>query len=131
MIPNTIINIDLEITESTETTKTYKLSDTKIQGSIDEIEALKQAIYKVLDTEKYENPIYSFSYGIELNSLIGEDAAYVKIEMKRRIQECLLLDERVKSVEGFEFTVSGDEILCEFTVTSIYGEITISKEVNI
>lgn len=129
MIPESIIPSDLEIEESTETSKTYKLSDTSIQGFTDEIGALRQAICKVLNTEKYEHSIYSFDYGIELENLIGQDQYYVKIELKRRIQECLLEDERITSVENFACVVNGESMLCTFDVISIYGDITISKEV--
>lgn len=131
MIPNATISVDLQVINDTETSRTYKLSDTKVQGFTNELEALKQAIYKVLNTEKYEYSIYSFSYGIELESLIGKDVTYVKIEMKRRIQECLLQNIRIKNVDNFKFTVTGDEMLCTFDVNSIYGELTISKEVNL
>lgn len=131
MIPEAAISTDLTLTNSAETSKTYKLFSDKIQGFSDELEALQQAIYKILSTEKYEYPIYSFSYGIELESLIGKDSTYVKIELKRRIQECLLQDERITKVDNFNFVVTGDEMFCTFDVVSIYGEITISKEVNI
>ena len=131
MIPNSNINIDLEVTEDVGTTKTYKISNNKIQGYTGELEALKQAIYKVLNTEKYEYPIYSFNYGIELENLIGKDIDYVKIEFKRRIEECLLSDLRIKSVDNFEFKVTGDELYCTFEVTSIYGDLNISKGVSI
>lgn len=131
MIPEGLIDADLEVTEEYETTKTYKLSSIDIQGNTDEIDALKQAIYKVLNTEKYEYPIYSFNYGIDLESLIGKDSIYVKVELKRRIQEYLLQDERITSVDNFQYTVTGDSLLCIFDVKSIYGEITITKEVNV
>lgn len=131
MIPQSELGTDLEIDRDIETNKTYKLSNNKIQGYTDEIEALKQAIYKVLSTERYEYPIYSFSYGIELESLIGKDPIYVRVELKRRIQECLLQDERITSVDNFSFVVKGDEMLCTFDVTSIYGEVSITKEVNL
>lgn len=131
MIPSAGIDVDLVITEDTETSQTYKLSSEKIQGYTDYLKALEQAIYKVLSTEMYEYPIYSFSYGIELENLIGKDVLYVKIELKRRITECLLEDERIKSVDNFRYVITGDEILCIFDAVSIYGDITISKEVSI
>lgn len=131
MIPQEIIDNGLVISEDLETTRTYKLWDDKIQGFIDNLEALKQAIYKVLVTEKYEYPIYGFSYGIELENLIGKDPVYVKIELKRRIRECLLRDERIVSVDNFRYTVNGDRMECTFDVISIYGEVTMSKEVDI
>ena len=131
MIPNTDIDIDLQTVEDIEVGKTYKLSIKKIQGFTDELPALEQAIYKELNTEMYENPIYSFNYGIELENLLGKDVVYVKIELKRRITECLMKDERIMSVDNFRFTVIGDELLCEFNVNSIYGELDISKGVTI
>ena len=130
MIPESEMSNDLEFAEDSEVTKTYRVLPDKTQGYVDDIEALQQAIYKVLNTERYEYPIYSFNYGIELENLIGKDIIYVKIEMKRRIQECLLQDERINSVENFQFNITGDEILCTFDVSSIYGDLTITKEVS-
>lgn len=128
--PTATIPADLTITENVEATKTYKLSTSSIQGYVDNLEALEQAIYKELNTERYENPIYGFVYGIELESLLGKDQTYVQVELKRRICECLLRDGRIENVDNFSFTVSGDEILCTFNVTSIYGELKLTKEVN-
>jgi len=128
--PTATIPTDLTITENVEATKTYRLSTDNIQGYVDNLEALEQAIYKELNTERYENPIYGFIYGIELESLLGKDQTYVQVELKRRIRECLLRDERIENVDNFSFTVSGDKILCTFAVTSIYGDLKVTKEVN-
>lgn len=130
MTPDTLLSTTLTIQESSETSKTYKLNDNNIQGYIDDMQALEQAIYKELNTEMYECPIYSFSYGIQLNNLIGRDRAYVKPEFKRRVQECLLKDSRIKSVDNFTFSFLGDNMQCAFDVVSIYGTTTITKEVN-
>ncbi len=131
MIPKSSINIELSPEESIETSRTYKLSGYKIQGYVDGLEALKQAIYKVLNTERYEYPIYSFNYGIELENLIGKDPAYVQIELKRRIRECLLRDDRITEADNFKFEFNGDQLKCTFDVHSIYGDLTVSREVNI
>jgi len=131
MIPQELIDDDLIISDEIETSKTYKISDYKIQGFTDGLDALKQAIYKVLNTERYEYPIYSFNYGIELESLIGKDRTYVRVELKRRIRECLLRDERITGIDNFKFEGSGDVLKCTFDVHSIYGDLTVSREVNI
>lgn len=130
MTPSASIAVTLSASDSTETAKTYQLTDTAIQGFIDGEAALQQAIYLMLNTEKYEYPIYSFNYGIELESLIGQDRLYVQLELMRRIKECLLNDDRIKSVENFEFSVSEDSIICTFEVVSMYGTSTINKEVS-
>jgi len=131
MIPRSRIDIELSPEESIETSRTYKMSGSRIQGYTDGLDALKQAIYKVLNTERYEYPIYSFNYGIELENLLGKDPVYVQIELKRRIRECLLRDDRITEVDNFKFEVNGDEIKCTFDVHSIFGNLTASRGVNI
>jgi len=131
MIPQELIDDDLIISDEIETSKTYKISDYKIQGFTDGLDALKQAIYKMLNTERYEYPIYSFNYGIELESLLGKDPIYVQIELKRRIRECLLQDDRITEVDNFRFEVAGDTIKCTFDVHSIFGNLMVSQEVTI
>jgi len=130
MIPRASIEIEIVPEEVIETSRTYKLSSDKIQGYTDGLEALKQAIYKVLNTERYEYQIYSFNYGIELENLIGKDPVYVQIELKRRIRECLLRDDRITEVDNFKFEFNGDQLKCTFDVHSIFGNLTISREVN-
>lgn len=111
--------------------RTYKLSEEKIEGFVDELESLKQSIYKVLATERYEHPIYSFSYGIAWKELIGAEQPYIRAEMKRMIEEALLKDDRILEVDGFDFEFSGDICHCTFEVHSIYGEIEIETEVTV
>ncbi len=130
MIPDASIDVTLT-SDSSETSRTYNISNNRIQGFIDDLDALQQAVLKVLNTEKYEYPIYSFSYGIELEDLIGQDRLYVQMELMRRIKECLLSDDRIENVENFEFSFSEDSILCTFDVVSIYGSRTLKKEVNV
>ena len=131
MIPQSNINVELITEETIGTSRTYKITGNRIQGYTDGLDAVKQAIYKVLNTERYEYPIYNFNYGIELESLIGKDPVYVQIELKRRIRECLLRDDRITEVDNFKFEVNGDEIKCTFDVHSIFGNITVSREVGI
>lgn len=125
------LTTDLEIQEQVFEGRTYQLSDTKIEGFVYELEALKQAIYKVLSTEQYEYPIYSFDYGIAWKELIGEEAAFVRAEMKRMIEEALLRDDRILEVDGFVFEFYEDICKCTFDVQSIYGSIEIEKEVQV
>lgn len=131
MIPNSSLNESLEIIEDIETSKTYKMLIDGNNGYIDGIESLKQFVYKVLNTERYTYPIYSFNYGIELENLLGKDFDYIKIELKRRIEECLLEDDRINSVSDFKFNRKLDSLNVEFNVESIYGTINVDKEVKI
>lgn len=130
MIPKSNLNDSLELVDEIETSKTYKILIGDSKGYIEGIEALKQAVYKVLNTERYEYPIYSFNYGIDIESLIGKDYDYVRIELKRRIEECLLEDERINAVNNFSFEREEDILKCTFEVESIYGNIILNKEVE-
>ncbi len=111
--------------------KTYKLSAEKIESFVDGLESLKQAIYKVLATEQYEYPIYSFNYWIAWKELIGEERPYVRAEMKRMIQEALLLDDRILEVDGFNFEFKEDICRCTFNVSGFYGDVEIEKEMSV
>lgn len=124
-----VLTTDLTISDDEEQTRTYYMSESKVQGFVDGIGALQQAIYKILNTEKYEYPIYSFDYGIEMEDLIGKDPTYVKVEFRKRVQEVLLNDSRIKSVDNFDYSISGDSMTCTFDVVSIYGNINIEQEV--
>lgn len=119
----------------TQPNKTYKMMiDTdRIQGTVtDDLEAVKQAIYKIINTERYKFLIYSWNYGIELEDLFGKPIPYVLPEIPRRIKEALTQDDRIKDVLGFDLTYNrkGD-VLAKFTVVTIYGNLEIEKVVNV
>lgn len=128
---------DLELTTSTVLrepeydSRTYRMSEDKIEGFVDGQEALKQAIYKMLATDRYEYPIYSFRYGIAWSELLGEEQDYVRAEMRRMIRESLLQDDQIQEVDGFSFSFAGDVCRCTFEVQSIYGVIDIETEVGV
>lgn len=127
----TTIDSNVEIIEeSIQPTKTYKIKDGRIVGFCDDIEALKQAIELILETERYEYIIYSWNYGSEIKGLIGQDKDIVESELKRRIREALTQDDRIDNVDDFSFKYEGDSVLVKFTVFSIYGDFEESKEVQ-
>lgn len=127
----TKLTTSLTLQEQAFETKTYKLSSAKIEGFVDDLEALRQAIYKRLATEQFEYPVYSFGYGIAWKQLIGEERPYVRAELKRMIQESLSKDDRIQETDGFEFKFSEDVCRCSFNVSSIYGETKIELEVPV
>lgn len=134
MIPsvNEILTADLEV--STQPSKSYKMyiDDNRINGTCEDLEEVKQTIYKILNTERYEHLIYSWNYGVELADLIGEPISYVLSEIKRRITEALLQDDRITSVSDFEFDTSKKkEVVCTFTVHTIFGVVDEEKVVNV
>ena len=126
MIPNMndLLTIDLEV--ETQPSKNYKMhiQDDVINGTCDGLDAVKQVIYKILNTERYQYPIYSWDYGVELSDLMGEPVSYVCAEIERRITEALIQDDRIESVSDFEFDISKKhEVVCTFVVHTIFGNV--------
>lgn len=134
MTPNTddILLNNLE-TVAEQTSKTYYLDIEKntISSFCDGIEAMKQAVYCILNTERFDHLIYSWNYGIELKNLIGESITYVIPELERVITEALLQDSRIVEVKDFEFETNQNEILVKFTVITTVGDIQMEKVVSI
>ncbi|NOU68394.1 DUF2634 domain-containing protein [Paenibacillus sp. LMG 31461] len=111
--------------------KTYRIDheNKRIVGIVDGIEAVKQAVYKIMQTERFEHLVYGPDYGGEYKSLIGKRESYVRSEIWRRIEESLLQDDRITAIEDMKITVTGDSALAEFTVVSKYGRFQSTKEV--
>ncbi len=104
----------------------------RVIGKCDNLEALKQTVYKILNTERYENVIYSRNYGVELKSLLGQPVKEVLPTIESRIKEALLQDDRILSVEDFVFDTSKKHIVSvQFTVKSNIGNLKIEKEVSV
>lgn len=131
MIPQVAKTINFEVTS--KPSKTYKVNfvDKKIRGFTDELDAVKQAIMFILNTERYEYEIYPWSYGIELNDLYGQHISYVYPELKRRIKEALTQDDRIESVDNFSFEKRGNQVTINFTVYTIFGDTQAQKVVEI
>lgn len=134
MIPANLGFLDQDFEIEQQPSKTYQmiLESGRIQGYTDGLEAVKQAVYKILLTERYRYIMYSWNYGIELQDLFGEPVSYVCPELKRRITEALTQDDRIEDVDEFEFDLSRKGLVhVSFLVHTIYGEIQAEREVEI
>jgi hypothetical protein len=93
---------------------------------------MKQAIYKILMTERYDWAIYSWNYGVELRDLFGKPVSYCVPEIERRVTEALTQDGRVLSVGGwaFEYPARGT-VKARFTARTVFGDVEAETEVNV
>jgi phage baseplate assembly protein W len=135
MIPTASILTE-EIVETTSPSRTYKIAITftdtdRINGYIDDVEAIKQAIYLILNTERYQFIIYSWDYGIELLDLFGKPMSYVTAELPRRVKEALTQDDRIENVTDFTFEKEGKKLHTTFTVVTALGNIPTDLEVEV
>lgn len=132
-ITNTYIGDNVLNTEQTSLTYYLKQEENKINEYINGIKAIKQAVFKILMTEKNKFDIYGDGFGIELSDLFGKSVYYAQSEIPVRIKNALLYDSRITDVYDFSFSYPNEKgcLKVSFFVSSIFGEDEFSMEVNI
>lgn len=134
MIPsgNTILNTELKVVTMPSKQHRMDLNRNRILGTCNTLEAVKQAVFKILSTERYKYIIYSWNYGIELEDLFGQPSMYVCPEIERRVKEALTQDDRITGVDSFEFDISKRGVVSvTFTVHTLFGDLDEEMVVNI
>lgn len=134
LLPDKGIEITETTTIATQPNKTYKMliEDEKVLGTTDDLDAIEQAIYKILNTERYKYVIYSWNYGVELDDLFGKPIPWVMSEIPRRVHESLIQDDRINDVIEFELSHDGKgNVLAKFKAVTVAGVIEIEKGVRI
>lgn len=121
------------ITAQRQPSRTWYINKTKnrIEGEADGLAAVHQAVEIILNTERFRWQIFKPSSGVQWDGLIGQDPGYVGANLLRRIREALLMDDRVRDVTDFDFTVSGDILSATMTVNTVYGDTKTTVEVNL
>lgn len=118
-----INHLDVIIVQDDVLQPSLTLDESNIMREIDGLEALKQSIRRVLQTERYSNSIYDHRYGVELDELIGEDMGFARIDVERRIKEALMEDDRIEEVSEFTTRGNGNELHVMCTVVTKLGDI--------
>jgi hypothetical protein len=128
MIGDIAIKADVD-----QPSKTYRIDYGKnqIAGYVDGAEAVAQAIYKILLTERFKHLIYSWNYGIEVETLIGKSYSVYESELQRIVKEAVLQDKRINNISNFMMTQSGrNSVSIAFAAETIFGDIPIETEVE-
>jgi len=135
MIPVTVENFQTNGEDLYNTSLTYqiKAADDRIKAYIDGIDAVRQAIYKILMTEKGKFQIYDENFGIQLSDLFGENIYYVESEIAVRIKNALLYDDRILRVFDFSFSYPKEKgvLSVRFFVSTVFGETDFDLEVTV
>ena len=131
MTPTSNSMQDFTIKEQPTFTYSMDLNKHYIRGNTDSLRAMEQAVYKIVFTERYEYVIYGRNYGIQLADLFGMPKTYVIPEIKRRVTEALLWDNRIKQVDDWSFNIPQRGIVeASFRVVTVFGDILIQRTVN-
>ena len=133
-MPNTNnVEVLSDFSLGTETSNTYKINQQKnnINGFIDDIEAVKQSVYLILNIERYKYLIYDWDYGFEIVDLIGQDINIIQVEIQRRICDALRQDDRIKDINDFSFETQKNKLIVYFTIETIFGSYQMQNEFSI
>ena len=126
MIPNLFDGFTTQPNEPMPS-KTYRLDEKsgRIVGSIDSTDAILQAAYKILKTERFAYEVYSQFYGAEITRLVGQDKAYVNSVLPSRVSDALRSDDRIISIEDFTvLEVDSETLLMQCTLNTVQGVIS-------
>lgn len=122
-----------EVTFQQQPGRTWYIDKTtnRIRGECDDWLAVRQAVEIILNVERFRWQIYRPYSGMQWEGLIGQDPGYVASELQRRITEALTMDDRVRNISNFTYTVTGDQLSASLTVNTVFGEYETSVEVNL
>ena len=133
MIPVYIDEAAFDFVEEKLPSKDFALEYEKntVNGIREGLLEIRQAVYFILNTERYQYLVYPWSYGVELRDLIGKQPEYVIPEVERRITEALLQDDRIDMVDDFEFEQNKSKLRVTFVVHTNIGNLEVVKVVSI
>lgn len=131
MLPTSGSELSQEFKIRKQPSKTFRLKDGRIRDCTDGLEAVRQSIYCILNTERFDYLIYSWNYGVELSRLYGKSPGLVRSKIKKRIQQALRQDDRIRSVGAFSFTQKRERLHVTFTVRTELGMIEAETEVKL
>ncbi len=118
--PSTTYRIDFE---------SGRLTNEKISG----LDAIRQFVYMALRTERYSHAVYSHDVGCEVQEAVSDEEStdeYKEMEIPRLIEEALLVDERIESVQDIEITKEGAAFKVVFDVVTDEGTLEIEEVIG-
>lgn len=132
-LPTASIDLSAGVTFVSQPSRTWYINKetNRIQGECDGWQSVRQAVEIILNVERFRWQIYSHYSGMQWDGLIGQDPGYVASELQRRITDALLMDDRVRGISDFSYTVEGNTLRASLTVNTVYGDTQTSVEVNI
>lgn len=88
------------------------------------LEAVKGWAWRAIDTARFRYPCFSWSYGCELENLIGQpyQAETKKSEAERYVTEALLVSPYIREVRATNVRFEGSTLHMEVELVTVYGK---------
>ena len=92
---------------------------------VTEKEALKVWIWKAIRTPRFRYEIYTWAYGSEFESLLGQaySDSVKTAEAPRYLRECLLVNPYITQVKDISVSFEAAKLTVRGTAVTIYGEV--------
>jgi hypothetical protein len=125
----TEVNTEVELPIFRELAFDFETGQLKTRGGqyyyVEKNEAIKIWIWKALFSSRYTYLSYSTNYGNEIYTLIGRylEKQLLYSELKRMLEEALLVNPYITSLTDFDITQEGARVICNFSVNTIYGSV--------
>lgn len=101
----------------------------RLRGRGDNYEAVRQAVEIAVNVERYKWQIYTPNFGTDYDGLLGNEAGFVASELRRRIEDAFLPDNRILGISDFAWSASDINMKVSFTARTVFGDVPGSLEV--
>lgn len=124
-LPQSDISMSAGVVFEQKPSRTWRIDKqtNRIRGETEGREAVQQAVDILLNVERFRHQIFQPYSGMEWDGLIGQDPGYAAAELQRRVTEALTMDDRIRGISDFRYTVQGQNLTATFTVDTVYGAI--------
>lgn len=87
------------------------------------LEAVRGWAWRAIDTARYQFSVFSWSFGCELEALVGQPyrADTKRSEAERYVREALLVSPYVREVQVTDTTFEGSTVHIAVDLTTVYG----------
>lgn len=132
VLPVSSVNISGGVTFENQPSLSWLINKetNRIEGTVDGLQAVRQAAEIILNVERYRWQIYRPYSGMEWKGLIGQDSGYVGAELQRRLVDALTVDDRITGISDYKYTVDGQKLRATFRVDTVYGSYNSEQEVD-
>lgn len=104
----------------------------KLTGDIVEgIEAIKVWIWNCLHTERFNNAIYSWQYGVEYEQYIGQTISneFLLADAMIETEEALTVNPYITGISDFNAEFNGSKLHISFTAETTIGNLEVNTDV--
>lgn len=103
----------------------------RLRGRGDNWEAVRQAVEVIVNVERFKWQIYTPNFGTDYDGLLGTEPGYAASELRRRLEDAFLPDNRILGIEEYSYTFKDVSLTVSFTARTVFGSVPGSMEVTL